>query len=775
MCPGREASLERGALCEIRREFRSLPSVSESTEADENCPDHQSQSMALTLKGTQPQPCTGASPTDTGFASRKFLGGGWTLYTNDGSTSQSNCGSNGVDVVSETLPLPPSNLTSANKEGRCSTNRKRSPATAGLVLNTSSKSSTPVLLSDEDESDDGVAVYIDEGEYDHTSDGPLITEYRVCSRKSKEIRMFKSKWIAQMLAKKDQLLRLSPAKKSARKSASNTETSGHASEVVSQSGSGIEFLESKLKAFAACMVPETLECINRYRTRWAQAPSDNSDSDTAQSTSSASRGDRRRRRAKNSTFLTSVGRQHPCSANLQHPPGALRRGQISHPKDCQLSLGLSASAALQSWGRFLKYIRETCKCLPPRPRVELKAGLQSDDDDEQAPLYMCRPGSVQRPSPLISYSLSEHLRAARTMFFKQFNRRCLVASYGHSSGSAVAEQPPAGESPGVGAASASVAAQAPPGSDSGVCTKVCQEEGAVGSTASETTDAVPLYDITAETSRKFGDMMRLEDTARMLNASCTFRLAAAPASVVRLRKWRPKTAAATRSCISAPGCPMGNVHSPSDTAVPAASAAPTKQKRSGYVTEHTNPHASTADASTQSVEDRRTGKRSRRYSVQGVSNSSSSCAGQLQRQMSLSEAEAKQGSKSDVVYTVHADEDTLALSGLDAEYCARVEFASREPNRAASFVTHIDPLQLNGSTLQETPTASAGPQKRRRKENVLLSDDEGLSVECTPVFEASRGAACSAEAAEELGHQRSLMADKLMLAHLMPYLPQCGP
>lgn len=139
---------------------------------------------------------------------------------------------------------------------------------------------------------------------------------------------------------------------------------------------------------------------------------------------------------------------------------------------------------------------------------------------------------------------------------------------------------------------------------------------------------------------------------------------------------------------------------------------------------------------------------------------------------------AQVGSDPCVVYTVQADEDTLALSGLDAEYCARVEWASRWQTRAAWSLANLDCMQLNGNALQASETSAPAHKKKRKapiSNNVATSDEEDSTGERSPLEEETPEPSCRAEAADEANRQRSLMVDKLVLAHLMPYLPQFSP
>ena len=83
----------------------------------------------------------------------------------------------------------------------------------------------------------------------------------------------------------------------------------------------------------------------------------------------------------------------------------------------------------------------------------------------------------------------------------------------------------------------------------------------------------------------------------------------------------------------------------------------------------------------------------------------------------------------------------------------------------------------HGSAVQGNVSSVAMHKKRKVPvdNNVVLTDDEDSGNERFPVKEETSGAACHTEAVEEANYQRSLMVDKLMLAHLMPYLPQFSP
>ncbi|CDJ46311.1 hypothetical protein, conserved [Eimeria brunetti] len=778
------------ALCGIPAGFPSMPLASESTEADENSPDTHSNSNStqgfVSLRASMSLPLK-ETPAEPHFSSGRYQETSWSAFSDRHSTS-CHFNSNGVQAISPNTSSPPRTSASAIRSAQ-----QRS---SQLVQNVSSpegashsapNSSSPQIVScaaDDSASDDGVAVYIDETDED-TNDGLLITECRISSRKAAEIRAFKAQWVQQMLMKKEQLLNSCLAKGAAvagrRRTGSTKETRGHEPGGAGWSGSGAEFLGSKLRAFAACMMPEALECISRNSKRWVEASTDTSDSDSAQSLPTPSSCSRRRHSKAPSTTPHPFNLRSHTTSNLRAPKATAEvqpQGGSKKTERQQAATGVAADVALQSWGRFLRYIRRTCRVLPPRQRIERKAGLESDDDDEQAPLYMCRPGSVQRPSPLISHSLTEHLKASGTMFFKQFRRQCLPTAASVNSDASRVER--AQEQQPCAMREDSVSAAAVPEFAAG--------ESAAASSKEQHDDqdserAVPLYEITAETSTLFGDMMRLEDTARMLDASCTFRLPAAPSSIVLSKNWMQKTgvdAAHKRSSDSpssasgAASCAAAAAAAPTTAATPRATAS-SQPKRRGHVTLYTSPHAATATALSQLIVNCQAEGSLGAHVRQHMPCSAAAGVGHQPKPEGSVDEKAQEGDDTCVVYTVQADEDTLALSGLDAEYCARVESASRGMNRAAASLAHLESMHFNGGDLQGSATSAPMRRKKRKApvvNNWVSSDDEDSGSERSPIEEEAPG---EAYRREEANHQRSLMVDKLMLAHLMPYLPQSGP
>lgn len=764
-----------------------MPLASESTEADENSPDLHRNSMSprnfLPLKASMSLPLKGRPP-ETHFSSGKYQEENWSgcKGVHLGSCHMR---SNGFETHASS-PQRACGSVGCSAELRTSDQRLLSQVSSKDVPDSVSKISTPQIfsaVSDESGSDDGVAVYIDETEDDGASDGLLITECRISSRRAAEIRAFKAQWVQQMLLKKEKLLTpcLDKVARGDRRRTSSIskEVNGHEAGAAALSGGGDEFLESKLRAFAACMVPEALEYISRNGKRWAESTSDTSDSDIGESPLASSHCSRRWH------STTSLGESPPPGSSLHTSAtsdapnlatnGVQRRGE--HTKEHEQR---AVDAALHSWGRFLKYIRRTSRVLPSRQRIERMAGLESDDDDEQAPLYMCRPGSVQRPSPLISYSLTEHLKASGTMFFKQFRRQCLHASAPpkpDASGTVTSRQQERPSAPHESSFSPTLPAVQESPTSKSVGTAV-EDDGEDPHAEKDTEETVPLYEISAETSALFGDMMRLEDTARMLDASCTFRLPAAPSSIVCRACVRATHRRSGLSAFSSGTGLCSAASSDSPSATTTAGGACTQHRRTGHVTLYTSPHAATAAALSKLIANCQADKSLRAHARQNVPCSASAGAGDMKPGESCYGTRAQVGSDPCVVYTVQADEDTLALSGLDAEYCARVEWASRWQTRAAWSLANLDCMQLNGNALQASETSAPAHKKKRKapiSNNVATSDEEDSTGERSPLEEETPEPSCRAEAADEANRQRSLMVDKLVLAHLMPYLPQFSP
>ncbi|CDJ33344.1 uncharacterized protein EMH_0015710 [Eimeria mitis] len=794
MSPGRDALLEPEALCGIPADFSSMPLASESTEADENSPDPHRNSVSpgvfLPVKASMALPSR-EEPVEAHFSSGKYQERSWS-GSKERHANPCQLSSNGIQAdVRHTSPSPACGLPGSTTEHRLTTQSVHSSVSSEHTSDSISKLSTPQIFLDDSDgsgSDDGVAVYIDETD-DDANDGLLITECRISSRKAAEIRAFKERWVEQMLLKKAQLLSPSLTKGvgtggKRRTCSASKETNGHESGAAATQGDGAEFLESKLRAFAACMMPEALECICRNAKRWVEASSDSSDSESPGVPSCCSR--RRHSKAVSGALPLSDRSCHDSAAPHARTPATEKQQQPAYSRDQQQG-DAAADIALQSWGRFLKYIRKTSRILPSRQRIEWKAGLESDDDDEQAPLYMCRPGSVQRPSPLISHSLTEHLKASGTMFFKQFRRQYLAASVPATpdTSGVTSTQPQLSTAVGTESASDCAVVHASPASDS--AGETVNDDERKSHSKADAEEAVPLYEISAETSALFGDMMRLEDTARMLDASCTFRLPAAPSSIVRSKKSKPKTGvepahrhsgSSVLCCGGAGLCSAAIADSTATAATATAATAPPQHRRRGHVTLYTSPHAATAAALSQLIVNCQAEKRLEAHAHQHVPCVAVAGASLLKPEETSFDREDQEGNGSCVVYTVQADEDTLALSGLDAEYCARVRSASQGRNRAASSLAHLECMQLNGSALQGSVTPEAVHKKKRKapvETTVVSSDDEESGSERSPGEEEAPGTACRAEAAEEASSRRSLMVDKLMLAHLMPYLPQFGP
>ena len=793
MGPGGDALFEAEALCGIAEDFPSMPLASESTEADENSPDPHRNSVSprsfLSVKASMSLPFK-ETPAETHFSSGKYQENN-SRGCKDRSFSTCHLKNNEIEAIGHTSSLARACRLAGRGARRRSPDqqRERSSLSSENTSDPVPKASTPRCFSDASDgsgSDDGVTVYIDETDDDDTKDGLLITECRISSRRAAEIRAFKAQWVEQMLQKKNQFLNscLARGVRGGKRQVSNKETNGHEAGTDSASSSGVGFLEDKLKAFAACMMPEALECISCNGKRWAEATtSDSSESDSAESPRASSRCSQRRHDFETLPRASLARDQRPhTSAN----PRVSKTARETHEQGAhrQAHQQRAADAALRSWGRFLKYIRKTSQVLPARRRIEQKAGLESDDDDEQAPLYMCRPGSVQRPSPLISHSLTEHLKASGTMFFKQFRRQCLSGSapLNPDATGIAPTQPQQSNALQENSVSASPdAAHAPPSSEAAAA--AVNDNKRKPHAESDTEEAVPLYEISAGTSALFGDMMRLEDTARMLDASCTFRLPAAPSSVVRRENCKLKTSAGlahlpSEASAFSSGAALWAAATPDApaTAVTAA-AASCHHKRKSHVTLYTSPHAATAAALSKLIANCQMQRSSKAQERLHISCSATAGVNDLKRGESCSNAKAKEGDDSCVVYTVQADEDTLALSGLDAEYCARVESASRGGNRAAGSLAHLEHMLPHGSAVQGNVSSVAMHKKRKVPvdNNVVLTDDEDSGNERFPVKEETSGAACHTEAVEEANYQRSLMVDKLMLAHLMPYLPQFSP
>lgn len=788
MGPGREAQSVGGVLCGIPRDFRSPPLASESTETDENNPDPHRNSvsphpyfpletaMAAPLKRRLHSAVRG-KPAASGFESHEFSNHSWSSCE-ERRDDLREYGSKGNNSTSQ--PTQQRTQCSASRAlgDRLSAHRTGDPYSSGSSSHVVSECSPASMRATEAESDDGVAVYIDEVEDDDTSEALLITEYRISARKAAEIRAFKSKWVEQMLLGRDRLLGVSFGKVAVKdRSSRNRATTRPPGDAAATVGCGLEFLQRKLEAFAACMTPEALECIQRNSQSWGEY--DSAESDATASAIGSPRSTRCGLSKDSSESSLSINRglhspAKPCLARLI-PKLHLR----SRDRDGKLRVG-PVTVALQAWGRFLKYVRKTCKVLPPRPRLDRLAGLESDDDDEQAPLYMCRPGSVQRPSPLISHSLMEHLKASNTLFFNQFRRPLTTAPPSFQARGVAAAGAAAQDQPTHALASDPAAAPAAAHSSSAGDSSFSLARGAgccahAKGRASEmaTQDAIPLFEVTTEASAMFGDLMRLDDTARMLEASCTFRLAAAPCSKICNKNWQPRSSARARARSESTRTQKGDGACSPEPVAPALALDFPNRGGDGCGTVCTSPSA--PETLSQRIAGKPASAHSRGVSAQQVAGGSQGQHGE--RSPSVVASVQPEGSR--VVYTVQADDDTLALSGLDPDYCARVAFASQGAHRAMESLAHMELLQPNGNLPQEQLPAPSAAQKKRRKtpveDNELSSGDDDSASDCTALDEAGSGTASRLEAAEEPDHDRSLMADKLLLAHLMPYLPQFGP
>ncbi|OEH78203.1 hypothetical protein cyc_06111 [Cyclospora cayetanensis] len=801
------AHSEGGALYGIPRDFRSLQPASESTEADENSPDPRRNSVSPSSYTTETSMALpvkddfviGRELTVRDLASPKRSSQN-ASQSADTHPERSTCsdkeGSNGFTFQ------PPearedTKVISEGEESSSVAHSVRNYAQSHCGTPRTFKSALPSACAiDVESDDDGVAVYIDVAEDDDTSAALLIEEYRVSAKSAAEIRVSKSRWVEKMLERRDRIL--GPAfdgdeavKDSGR---SNSSTLGaERMDAAETADCGSELLQRKLEAFAACMTPEMLDSIYRRRKAWSALPCDSPASDTAESSDdfshAACRGQGRPK------ALQSVSKSQSQSAEDAHASEFVPQPRSESLSERTDELGEGpALAALNAWSHFLRYARMTCRVVPPRPRIERHEGLESDDDDEQAPLYMCRPGSVQRPSPLISRSLTEHLKASHTIFFKRFRRQCATepphCECGSVPAAATEQVQPCVALDDSRCRSEPAAARESSADGCGVSADTNDGDPAVpkewsAEMATQGTDdpcAVPLYTITDEASALFGDIMRLEDTARMLEASCTFRLAAAPFSKIRRPSWKKRETPNTQE--------HSNLNAPPHMKIVSSPASAAPLKSSATVTgapEHRSDFFTPVPASaheTSAVESSQLGANAYEggppegpLNQQGLVTSTPNDS-EMHGDSRLSPAGRDQRTEFPIIYTVQADEDTLALSGLDAEYCARVEFASRRANRTAETLICKDSTQESGDAGYDSTLTSMAAQKRRRRmpvdENAISSENDSES-ECTPLDDDASGVGCPLEVTEEGGHDRSLMADKLLLAHLMPYLPQFGP
>lgn len=762
MGPGREAQTDGGALYGTPSVFRSPPLTSESTDADENNPNlHGNSKSPHYFFRLRSSSCVSLSKDVS-----RSSGAGLTDFTSheDHGRECKECGSKSVG----NFKIAGGNITNnrPRRQGAavsvdgCDVREQVSAQEGNDPPPVKSPSYLVTTISpwiaSEVASDDGVVVYIDESE-DDFCEARLITENKINSSKAADIGRFKSRWVAQMLARKGRILRGTPrsaAKDRDIKAAASAAGTSDAPPVAC----GLEFFKRKLEAFAACMSTEALECIHENSQSWGEVSSEFSDSDEPGGidlfSCSVYRGlpkgspNLPLRNTKSPHFATKLGANR-LAAN-KHLNSNVKGG----------TLNVSAAiAALDSWQRFRRYAKKTCRALSPRPRIEPAVGLESDDDDEQAPLYMCRPGSVQRPSPLISHSLTEHLKMSRTLFFKQFGKREGVAPFSAvQTGRSLEQQ----------GQKATLSPSSPllfPNRSACSLEHEKQAHSLLQIPAPERSshEAVPLYRVTAEASAMFGDLMRLEDTARMLKASCTFRLAAAPGSKIRNRYWNSsrhgkvrtrgkvsKSAQAEDSCPPNMSCSLSS---------------PCERKKDGFIL-NSSASSVAASGSRTSAEN----KRVCRLSTSSETPFAASDEAGTQNQI-LPAA----GHEGGVVYTVQADDDTLALSGLDAEYCARVRCASQGAHRAAESLAYLEEPESSKTTPHNSgPASSAGPKKRRKTpkgRHALFSGEESTGSD----EEGGLGRAPRVEVIEEGDNDRSSIADKFLLAHLMPYLPQMEP
>ncbi|KAL8437802.1 hypothetical protein ACSSS7_000683 [Eimeria intestinalis] len=790
---GREARLE--VHCGLPPEFRSRPLASRSTEADENSPspctnsEHSSAFYNLAASMTAPpkrasEPLSAHAPATENLAHQRYRRERWGKKEEEQHSGPTACDSG------------EHKSTSPSSKSRPATSHSRETKhTASAVLTTSQQGRVPCSPRAasgasraahcvyKEEAEDDVAVYIDEVDDESDAGELLIVEHKVGSKGAAAELAFKSKWVALMLRESKRIL---PVSTVTGRSLRCPESPRMAGNTAAHSASyGLNLLQRKLHAFAACMSVDALRLIEQNRHAWTEAASDSDDCGTA-SDGAGSSGSKLR------TFLSSAStsgeppratpRIHASRSRLeQQQHSCAGRGVLDfrHP-----------AAALEGWRHFLKYARSTCKEVAPRPRIDRAAGLESDDDDQQAPLCMCRPGSVQRPSPLISHSLTDYLRASDAIFFKNFDKSTTSAfpsSYqdqevpGDPAASAPPEDPHRQvQSPAHPETSAREQHAGAYGAFNSSVEE--QDKSAVSSNSSAKAafarDAIPLYQVSAQASDLFGDLMRLEDTARMLEASCTFRLAAAPSKADRSKRVQPSRPRACRESLGS------GLHGDEIVGLPTSKAS-TVKKHPLELGERNAPSA----ASTSEYDPTVTNTSRHLYSSEqsGSQTAGREClpahhmcanSGRKQREkVDPTSAAAGEVDGSRVLYTVHADEETLALSGLDSDYCARVAFASQGAHRAMESLA-LEMTQPNKSLPQETSEPAAATLKKRRKSPF---DDIDLSVtqqdsgsESLPPDDTGSQAASREEAGEEADHDQSLMADKLLLAHLMPYLPQYG-
>ncbi|KAL8445744.1 hypothetical protein Emag_005031 [Eimeria magna] len=788
---GRDALLE--LHCGLPPEFRSPPLASKSTEIDENSPHPCSNSKPPTafykIAASMAAPPKRASESFSGEASapegpahQQYRRKRWIPKEKEQHSGPTACDSS---EHKSTSPFSKSRAsTSQNRETKHAASAAPPTSHPGRLTSPPGAdpgASEPALCVCDEEAEDDVAVYIDDVD-DENDVGELhIVEHKVRNKSAAAELAFKSKWVAQMLRKSNRILPASPvsAKSLTASPRVAVDTASH------ESSHTLNLFQRKLQAFAASMSVDALRLIAQNGQAWLEATSDSDDSEKASDGAGCSSG-------KPSTFLSSAstsGEPPRAIVGIPASRSRLKQQQRSWARRKLLDGGLPATV-LESWRQFLKYARRTCKDVAPRPRIELAAGLESDDDDQQAPLCMCRAGSVQRPSPLISHSLTEYLRASNTIFFKHFDMSAASCSSLPHQGQETPGDPATAASPEeplpemhFSARPENTAPELPVGAYGAFGSSVDEvDKSAVDSNSfpAPATDAIPLYQVSVEASDLFGDLMRLDDTARMLEASCTFRLAAAPSKTNRNKRLPPPRPRACEKSLK------GGLHGNEVASLQAFDASTVKKDPLELgESKGATSAASTREADPTIVNTSRqllNRELSRSQTAGGECMTAHSVSAGLGRKQPekghLTSAAADETEGYRILYTVQADEETLALSGLDADYCARVKLAFQGAHRAMESLA-LEMTQPSKTLPQENPEVSAATQKRRRKspfEDIdlpVIQQDSGS--ESLPPDDTASQAASREEAGEEADHDQSLMADKLLLAHLMPYLPQYGP
>ncbi|KAL8273809.1 hypothetical protein Esti_002283 [Eimeria stiedai] len=792
---GREARLE--VHCGLPPEFRSPPVASKSTEADENspnpCTNSEPPSAFYTIAASMIAPPKRSSESFSGEASATEDFAHQQCHRERRSTKEEeqHSGFTASDSDEHKSTSPPSKslaATSHNRETKHAASA--APTTSHPRRLTSSPRAAPgaskaALCVYDMEAEDDVVVYIEEVDDQSDVGELLIVEHKVRSKAAAAELALKSKWVEQMLRESNRILVVSPVSgRSLRCTASPSfagDTAGH------HTSYGLTLLHRKLQAFAACMSLDALRLIEQNRQAWCEAASDTDDCGNASDGAGCSSG-------RLSTFSSSASTSgEPLRATERMPAS---RSRLKHQQRSCAGRGLLdgglPAAALEGWRKFLKYARKTCKDVAHRPRIERAAGLESDDDDQQAPLCMCRPGSVQRPSPLISHSLTEYLRASDTLFFKHFNKSSASALRHPCRGQEPPGDPVASASPEHPHCQVHASAHAETktleqhtGAYGAVDSRADEDDKAIADSnsfaeAARAPDAIPLYQVSAEASNLFGDLMRLEDTARMLEASCTFRLAAAPSSTNCNKRIQPSRQ--PRACRESLG---GGLDGDEVIGLQTFNASTVKKDPRELIKSNAATSAATPSEPPTVANTSRhlyVSEPSRSQTARGESLPARSVCdgfGRKQRKKGvLTSAAAEEIEGSRILYTVQADEETLALSGLDSDYCARVKFASQAAHRAMESLA-FEMTQPNKTMPQDNPEATAATLKKRRKspyediELPVIQQDSGS--ESLPLDDSGSQGASREEAGEEADHGQSLMADKLLLAHLMPYLPQYGP